>query len=230
MRRGSVRVVLFVTALVTAWHPAGAQTTTEPSPLVWDVTVAAGLFSGHPDGAAPEVRHDSWYHEPAASIAIGRYWTTHLKTQLEVFHSGEGHRFVSHVVTVEGVPWPVPIAATERRQVTSLSAGALWQLFDNQWVHPFIEGGLSVDRERLQTDRPRQEIWVGRSAQDPGRSVEVAAESHTGPATTNRVRGFVGAGAKLYVTERTFVRLEMRATGVRRVHSMTYRLGVGVDF
>jgi hypothetical protein len=112
--------------------------------------------------------------------------------------------------------------------VRSLAAAATWQFRDNEWVHPFVQAGVSADFDRA-TVRSWEQFYYGdiRSGQAPVRVADAVVE---GPNTTHVLRGLVGAGAKVYVSERAFVRSDARWTFGRDSHNLAFRAGMGVDF
>ena len=65
----------------------------------------------------------------------------------------------------------------------------------------------------------------------PGSSSIPITDGRTESRTAQQVRGvFGGGGAKLYFTEKAFVRTDGRLTWSMDCQSLTFRAGIGIDF
>ena len=64
----------------------------------------------------------------------------------------------------------------------------------------------------------------------PGCSSIPITDGRTESRTAQQVRGVFGGGAKLYFTERAFVRTDGRLTWSMDRQSLTFRAGIGIDF
>ncbi len=78
---------------------------------------------------------DSWYSVAAIDATVGRYWTPHFKTEFDVGTAGEGRIYGPY--------------REQNLRETTVGATALYQFFENQWVHPFIGGGVELAREHI---------------------------------------------------------------------------------
>jgi hypothetical protein len=155
---------------------------------------------------------------------MARRWTTHLKTEVSWAVSGEGRQAVARAITLPGQTAPVPYYVDQRTRVRSATATTAWQFFDNQWVHPFVEAGVAID---WQTSRTRDPGFVFYT--DPRSPVRIPGlddRTHKQVA----LRALLGAGAKLYVTEQLFVRLDTRGVFATRLEHLSFRGGLGFDF
>lgn len=218
-----VLIVLFILAVPIS---AGAQAATPR----WDAAVVgAGIF-GHPDDVANATHFydDNWYGGGQFGVTAGRYWTTHLKTELELAITSEAHRYVQRFVTVPNLPSPAPVRGEQFLQTREVSLGVTWQFLQNEWVHPYLTGGVALDFDRTRTVMQRQVYYTG----DPTRGSQIIpiADSGDGPSTTLRARGLIGMGAKFYMTPKTFFRTEARGAVSPRVEHLAFRAGFGLDF
>jgi hypothetical protein len=209
---------------------AAAQAVAAPTLARWDVTVLAGPHLAH--ALVPEdelVFGDQWIITAEAAAAIGRYWSPHLKTELAISAGGEGRQLTYQYISLPGSLQSVPYATEHFRSQRQVSAIVAWQFFENQWVHPFIEGGVVVDRSRVRTYVAAQRFYTG-DPRSPGTREIVIDERREGPTTTTTGRGLIGAGGKMYVTERLFFRADTRAVLSPGLAHLSFRGGLGVDF
>src|SRR5688572_17346109 len=65
----------------------------QPAQPKWDVGASVGLLSASPS-PADEPYGGEWYFEGRYAVSIGRYWTEHLKTEVEFVTSGKGERYI----------------------------------------------------------------------------------------------------------------------------------------
>jgi hypothetical protein len=226
-----VRLIAYVRALaclLVTVTGASAQTAT-PAPA-WDSSALTGLFLGHPGRlAATDSTFDDWYNAGTLAITAGRYLTPHLKAEGEFAISGEGARYVQEFVQVPGAGL-YPIGSEHMVRTHGVSAGLAWQFFDNQWVHPFVFGGVELDFDRTRMHTWAQSYYRG-DPRIPGNELRIVEERTVDLGTSRRMRGVIGAGAKAYMTPRTFFRADARAaTGGESRGHLSFRLGFGVDF
>jgi len=228
------QLITFLTlmGIVFAGRPAVALAQSEEAaPRLWDAAVSLGLLLGHPPTPGMTVYGEDTYPALPTSVTIGRYWTTHLKTEIETAFSTEGNRFVAYQATVPDSPWPASYSADQFHRLTSVAAGVTWQFRSNQWVHPYVQGGVALDWDRSRTEIARQTFYFPRnSPSDPLRAIEITPDRQIGPDTRTAVRALVSTGAKFYVTTRAYVRADARAAFGNRLAHVTVRCGFGVDF
>jgi hypothetical protein len=213
----SLTIVLLVFPVVAAAQPH------------WDAAGTAGVLGSH----SPDVdgrRHvDDWFHVAQGGLIVGRHVSTHLKVEIDASVSTAGRQYVEWQVNVPGFPYPYPLVAELRTSVRSLGAALTWQFGDNDWVHPFVRGGVSADFERQHTRTWDQVIY----RTDPsGVSVplRVAGPDAEGAVTTTTARVTAGGGAKFYVSPRLFVRSEGMLAWGRARQNVVLRVGLGLDF
>jgi hypothetical protein len=198
----------------------------EAQPL-FDLTGLAGFFAGRqPPRDDPGSRQD-WIQAAQGGVVFGHYLSRHLKLEIEVSGTTSGTRYVSRQIALPGSPYPYWLTSEHEHSVRSIGGVAAWQFRDNEWVHPFLEAGLSADFDRL-TVRTPEHFLPGdpRSGSMPIR----IGEPRSGESTTTRARGVIGGGAKAYFNERAFVRTDFRLTFDQHRLNVAFRGGVGVDF
>jgi hypothetical protein len=210
-------VLLFVLALIP--DVASAQ----PK---WDIAGAGGFLAGYtprPEDATGY--QETWFQNIQGAAIVGRHFSTHLKLELEASLTTRGSQFRERLVNVPGTTTPYSIGSEVFTQVGSVGASATYQFGRNEWVHPFVQAGVSADFDR-QTVRTWEQFVYSGGRLPPQRVVE---ERMDGPTTHRAIRGVIGGGAKLYVSERAFFRTDSRWTFGRDRHHWAARIGFGVD-
>jgi hypothetical protein len=208
--------------------PAVARAQEPPALPPWDVAGFAGVFNGHTAPADGPGYRDDWFHAVQTGIVLGRHLTRHVKLELEAAATNGGEWLRERQITIPGYPFPYPIGSEVTTSVRSAGAALTWQFRDNEWVHPFLQAGVSVDFDREQT-----RTWEQSFIPDPRSGVlprVPLVEASFEDETTRHVRGLVGGGAKLYVSERAFVRTDGRWSFGDERQNLALRLGFGVDF
>jgi hypothetical protein len=221
-------LALTAAALVVLTSPVPSAAQTAAPPHRWDAGVATGLFLGHPS-EFHEQNFDDWYNAAMFAISAGRYLTAHLKAEGEVVISGQGERYVTRRVPIAGLG-NYPIYGEHRARTNTVAGTIAWQFFENQWVHPFVFTGVSLDFDRGRLYTPRQSQYRG-DPRLPGSEVLIAEEGTEDLGTAKHVRGILGVGVKMYFTPQAFFRADSRiGVGGQGSGNVALRLGVGVDF
>jgi len=206
---------------------AGAQertptVTLEPSTSTrWDV--AAHITWLGERRPAESFEWDRWFGVASGGGSIGYYWTTHLKTEVDLFTSSEGEIYSVEFISVPGLTSPLFIERDHEVRFTTLSAGLTSQFFENAWFHPFASIGLELVREREHIET------VPPPVPPRGTSVSLAPEDVT------RVRyggrPYLATGFKVYLSEHAFIRSDIRTSwSSQGLAALGWRSGVGVDF
>lgn len=216
--------------LVTA---AGLFLADRPSAIAqslpgWDASVVAGGLVADRDMPAT-VAYRQWFHTGTVGIVAGRYWSPHFKSEIEFSTSGEDDRYISRYVGVSTAQYSPTFGSEQFLRVQEVSATAVWQFFENQWVHPFLQGGLTMDFETSRLHTWPQSYYTG-DPRTPANRVVLAEERTEGPTSSSELRGVVGGGAKFYLAPRVFLRTDARVTLGRSGRHATFRGGFGVDF
>ena len=190
----------------------------------WDATGQAALLKRD---KAELTEFDHWYSVPAVEGTVGHYWAPHFKTEFEVGTAAEGTIDGEADVPVPGRSYPYYRYRQHKLRETTAGTTAIYQFFDNRWVHPFVGAGIEVARERHVADSlPAGTVRVSTAV--PTLFLPAVPAIDT---VTYSVRPVLGGGFKFYVTPRAFVRTEFRtsiAAGQRA--AMQWRGGIGFDF
>jgi hypothetical protein len=232
-----VRLVAAATAWLAASlaSPSSAQDTAPAPGLTllpadarrWDASAHVTWLGQHlPDSFS----WDRWYQVAAGGASVGYYYTPHLKAEFDIGTSTRGESY--SIEPVPAPPGPIPPATVfpflqrdHEFRVAAASAGLSAQFFENTWFHPFLSGGVEVvrERERINVTIPFVPPRDPRAPPVPPPSTETNVRYD--------VRPFAGAGFKVYLSERTFIRSDLRASwSADGVAGLAWRNGVGVDF
>ena len=208
---------MFSLSAILALAPnASAQ---QPVPVTaigrWDVAGQLALLNRNKSELGS--RWDHWYEAPLIQGSAGHYWTPHFKTELEIATSGQG--------TI-GVEENLRYREHMLREST-VGATAVYQFLDNQWVHPFVGAGLEVARERHVAESLPSSIERFPTTALPLTLRPVPAIDNV----SYSMRPLVTGGFKFYVSQRAFVRTEVRTSfSTDRPLAIQWRGGVGIDF
>jgi hypothetical protein len=171
---------------------------------------------------------DNWYESASFAASAGFYWTPHLKLEFDASRSAAADFY-----TVESLAGPellYPYTRSRRHRFTTAtgSAAMVYQAFDNRWFHPFVTGGVEVINEQQRSDgaAATAAIWSGT------RIVALALPALAAMSESSvSARPFSGAGFKVYLSPRTFLRSDLRIALSRSgPESVTWRAGGGFDF
>ena len=218
-------VVVCCLVVLCGSHAAFAQSVivTPSDPRRWDIAGSVGWLGGNKSGIAED--WNDWYDTFATSFEVGRYWSTHVKTEADILFTTEGTVFSSTQYRVPDEPVPVFVPREHHFRMTAVSASATYQFFDNTWVHPFLTAGVQVGRERERASSPGVPYF-----RRDFTGVEIPIEAPR-QVTVLSVRPLARGGAKFYVNERGFVRTDLAvAWNEDGVAQVTWRAGIGVDF
>jgi hypothetical protein len=194
----------------------------------WDASVVAGGFVADRDKPAT-VEYRQWFKTGTIGVVAGRYWSPHLKTEIEFSTTGESDRYISRYVGVTAAQYAPTFGSEQFLRTHEVSATAVWQFFENQWAHPFLQGGVAVDFETSRIHTWPQSYYTG-DPRNPANRVVLSEERSEGPTTSSELRAVVGGGAKFYLTPLVFFRTDARVTLGRAGRHAMFRGGFGVDF
>ena len=223
------RRLVVAAVMLAAWAgEASAQDPSLPSrslvPAVfprWDLSGSLGLMN-IAIRRSEEPWLGDWDHTLEYRADVGRYWTTHLKTELT---AGTTNRFDDYEVQrfPPGAPSPVYAYTFVERRVTMLGPALTWQFGENAFVHPYVSGGLQVWVVRQHRVRMPDTYRDG-----PSVNLVPPIDERT---TTVLGRPFVAGGFKSYLSRKAFVRSEARAAfSSRGIRQLSVLAGIGVDF
>lgn len=217
-----------VLAFFTFLPAPGAAQQTAAVTSAWDFAVTAGSFNGQSADDGSSAYRDDWHHAAEWRASAGRYWTPHLKTEVEFGATGEGSRYVQRFATVPGSATPYPYGTQEFVRLRQGSARVTWQFLDNQWIHPYLSAGVSVDEERTRTHVFSPVFYP--DPRNPSTRVAGAPEHDEGPTTIHRTGVVLGGGAKWYVSPRVFIKTGAQVGLSRPTKSVSFLAGMGFDF
>lgn len=174
--------------------------------------------------------YNPWDGVGVVALQIGRYWTDHIKTEVQIQTTSEAVVFENPraPVVVPGVSTPVFRYSELQMRVRGAAALVHYQFFRNQWFHPFLGVGVSIDVDRLQRRFPEQVVPAGPNASLPW--VTLARE--VGPIRTETsVRPLLAGGFKVYVAHRAFLRSDASlGVSVHERGTLRWQFGGGFDF
>ena len=220
-------VILLAMGGIAEAQPTSAKAAVDKQS--WDAGVSAGSFGSSP--ATPNSTYgDDWYFDGRYAVSIGQYWTQHLKTELEFATSGEGEVYAQRFINVAGVPAQYPIYSNEYYRLQQASGRIVWQFLENAWAHPYVFGGASLDIERRRTRIPEQFYYGSSAPFNPANRILITPAIETGPDTELRPAGVFGAGAKLYMTPRSYFNAAVIASLAKSSGTISFVGGFGLDF
>jgi hypothetical protein len=195
----------------------------------WDVGATAGLVEARP--AAPDSPYDNdWYFEGRYAVSVGRFWTDHLKTEIEFATTGEGSRYAQRFANIPGVPPNYPYGVQEYYRLHQTSARIVWQFFDNAWVHPYVFGGVAHEAERQRVRVHEQFYYAGNDPRNPINRFVIAPAADVGPDVAHRAAAIAGAGAKIYMSPSAYINTGFVVSHAKPARNVSFIAGFGVDF
>jgi hypothetical protein len=181
------------------------------------MAASAGLFTADRETVNDCCSSSSWSAGLFRGVGGGFYWTDHLKTEAEVALPGQTQAYSYFSERISGNQFRY---TQEKHSYSNrrLSLAQVYQFGRNATFHPFVLGGVDIDRERETVER-----YVSTPS---GRTDETESG-----ATTTRARPFAGVGFKAYMSERAFFRGEVRVAGKNgRADQLVWKAGIGIDF
>jgi len=219
-----VRCCLGVAALLLglAAPDAFAQGTGAPPPpwrARFDLAAGLGWFN-----ASPERADDHWYNDALWYGLEGGYFITeHVKAEIGVSAATEGFSWSSDT-PVDSAGRPVAyISSQHTHRVGSFSVGVTYQFGSNAWVHPYLGGGVDIDRDRV-----RSTSWVQPVYPRSGYEVPHQLPEEVTRETVPQV--FAVAGAKVFFTQHAFFKADLKMAGQTGVDKVIARVLFGADF
>jgi hypothetical protein len=219
--------VLAIAAAVCVAAPALAQTPASGALLPdwpkWDIGGNAGLRWFNPRWVGVNANFDYLDEDPELRLALGRYWTQHLKTEVAVTRPLRFDTSDSVLIPASVVPGGAVASVVETTRVIILEPTVTYQFLENVFAHPYLSAGVAL--QWLHTTRDQREVQKlvnGIIYIVPGEE-STASSVHGAP--------FVSGGAKSYFNRRVYARPEVAVSmDGRGAAHFALRLGVGVDF
>ena len=201
--------------------PAATVTVLPAEPTKWDAAMNATWLAG-----AVSVLRSIRIAVPSGVRRCASRLPLDLPPQaeLDVATSSQGESYSLEVIPVPGFPTPLYPQRSHDFRATTASAGLEYQFFENAWFHPLVGAGLEFlrEHEHIETTFPTF------SPRDP-RATAMSPQPET--LVRYAARPFVAGGFKAYVSERAFIRTDLRMSwSSGGVAGLAWRSGVGVDF
>jgi hypothetical protein len=219
--------VLAATLVAAAAVQAGAQDAPGPSRSLipatfprWDASGSIGFLAVKTSDT--RTSWGDWQQKADYRVDVGRYWTTHLKTDVAVTTSNPWDDYESEAVAIPGIP-PAYAYNTVDRHLHHIAPAVTWQFRQNSFMHPYVSGGVKVGI--LSEHRYRNDD-----------TYRFGGISHPVPDLDERrtsvfARPFVAGGFKSYISRSVFTRSEGRVAFARDgVRQVSLIVGVGMDF
>ena len=221
----TIALASFLTvSIAAAQEPPPAVTLMPASSSRWDATAhVTWLGEWRPE---PSIQWDPWFNVASGGGIVGYYWTPHLKTEFDLSTSTEGERYSVEPIALPGNTTVLPLQRDHEFRVTTASVGVIGQFFDNAWFHPFVGAGLELIREREHIETSLQ-IFLPRDPRAPASIPDFQPETFE----RYRARPYAATGFKAYVSERAFIRTDIRTSwSSDGLGALAWRGGVGFDF
>ena len=220
-------IILAAACLTLAAGAAGAQDAPTPTRSLvpatfprWDAGSSIGFLAVKSSDTL--TTWADWEQKAEYRFDLGRYWTTHLKTDVAVSASNPWQDYESLEVPIPGIPRGFAYQNVDR-QLFNLAPALTWQFRENAFMHPYVSGGVRIGF--LQEHRYNENDTI-RSG-----SITYQVPPVDERRTVVLARPFFAAGFKSYLSRSVFVRTEGRAgfaqDGMRQ---LTGVIGIGVDF
>lgn len=209
------------TSIAAAQEPGRGLTLRPAAQSRWDAA-AHITWLGERRVTAP-FEWDRWINVASGGGSVGYYWTPHLKTEFDLSTSTEDEIYSVELIALPGTNTFFPLQRDHDFRVTTASAGITGQFFENTWFHPFVGTGLEIVRER-------EHVETTLSSVPPRTPLPPIV---TGPETSVRLkaRPYAAAGFKVYVSERAFIRTDVRTSwSANGLAALAWHSGVGFDF
>jgi hypothetical protein len=225
MTRAYAAAVLAACLTASTVHAQESRPTVILAPAAvarWDAAAHVTWLGEHRDQS---FEWDRWFGVASGGGSVGYYWTSHLKTEIDVSTSSQGELYSVETIPNPGATTPLFLQRDHEFRITTASAGLTGQFFDNAWFHPFVGGGIELVREREHIET----VFPIFSSRDPRLPVIAV------PADQSRVRygarPYAAIGFKVYVSERAFIRTDIRTSwSADGLAALGWRSGIGVDF
>ena len=191
-----------------------------------EINVGAGAMMARGEHTPPH--YNDWFSEGRYTASIGYYWTENFKTEIEFAHSGQGMNYSQEWVRVPGSGTPFLLNVEQFHRLQQISLRMVWQFYENKWVHPYVNGGISLDMDRTRSHVPEQFYYPGDPRVNPRQLVRPESMSNSryeyGPGAS------FGGGAKFYMSPKTYLNTGAQFSLGDPFKTVTLLAGLGVEF
>lgn len=190
----------------------------------FDVAAGIGWMNARPQDGNEQWFSNHWYNDALwYGVEGGYFFTENLKLELGAATASEG-RFWTTATAPRG-PLESYLSSEHAHRVRTFSAGVTYQFGRNAWVHPYIGGGVDIDRDRIRT-----RSWV-QPAYDPRTGTYQPPYQLPDVVTTETVaRPYGMGGVKVFFNQKVFFRADVKAAGRNDLDKVLARVLVGADF
>jgi opacity protein-like surface antigen len=210
-----------VAVLLCGVCPVWAAAQTAPVTAPDNDTIISIGWAGTEDEIHDQRR---WHGSLLVAVSGSRYWTDHLKTEVEAsWNSPQEGELYENIAHQGGVTYAL---SDYRAHDIRVGVAQLYQFGRNEWVHPYIGVGADVVRRERTIERREQT----RSVYVQDRNIPVVIPAARERETVVFVQPIVKTGLKMYVSEKTFFNTELKLGLTRDVDHVVWRIGVGIDF
>ena len=194
----------------------------------WDVQAGVGFHVSVKEDRTIGTDHSwygGWLPAAAGTLEVGRYWTSHLKTEMGVVFLNSHEDGGQETVVVPTGQTAYTFVTSTVRQTQLVFAGT-HQFGENDFVHPYLTVGARVGLFDIHSIRA-QSAYVYANNVSKYYEIPTLEKDLAGVL----VRPYVALGSKSYFSERSFVKPEvMLAFNHRGLGQYSLRLAFGVDF
>lgn len=167
---------------------------------------------------------DRWHSSLFVGVTGGRYWTPHLKTEIEIgWQSPARGETYQDFQTPDGRIYTVWDYRTRERRV---GAAQVYQFGRNAWVHPYLGVGADFVWTAIDVTRTAQTQFIYAN----GRATPVAIPAARERQTHSMVQPYLKTGVKMYLSDRAFVNTELKLGFSSDLEHTLWKLGLGFDF
>jgi opacity protein-like surface antigen len=212
-----VLLAVLICGVTPAWAAAQIAPPTLPGN---DTTLSVGWA-----GAEHETQEQRrWHGNLLVGLSGGRYWTDHLKTEVEAsWNSGQTHQVYETIERQGGYTYAL---SEYRAHDLRVGVAQLYQFGRNQWVHPYVGIGADVVRRATSLERLPQ----SRTVFVQNRNVPVDIPGASERKTMVFVQAVFKTGVKMYASETAFFNTELKFGMRRDIDHVVWKIGMGVDF
>lgn len=222
IRAFAIALAICLTAsIAAAQEPVSTVTVLPAAPSRWDVAAHVTWLGER--RTRQSFQWDRWINVASGGGTIGYYWTSHVKTELDVATSTEDEIYSVEPIALPGTNTLFPLQRDHEFHVATTTLGVVGQFFENTWFHPFVATGLEIVREREHVETTAPGF--------PPRSLPPGVATEPETIVRFAARPYVATGFKVYVSERAFIRSEMRTSwSSDGLAALGWHNGVGFDF
>jgi hypothetical protein len=208
-------------SIAAAQEPTPAVTLLPATTSRWDGAVHVTWLG---ERRTPEAfQWDRWVNVASGGGTVGYYWTSHLKTEIDISASTEDEIYSIEPIALPGTNTLFPLQRDHDFRVTTAAVGLVGQFFENTWFHPFLSVGLELVREREHVETTNPSF--------PPRPFPPSVVTEPETVVRLKARPYVATGFKVYVSERAFIRSDLRTSwSSDGLAALGWHNGVGFDF